>query len=88
MARLEDVKVNCQFENRGIGSMLVKEAIAECKRRGHKGIDGYLSRKDIDHLPKLMHFYKILGFSVELYKRERHEGIGKIELFFDDPSAG
>lgn len=84
MARLEDVRVNSRFENRGIGTMLVKESIAECKRRGHKGIDGYLSSVDRDHLSKLIHFYKKLGFSVEVYEREQREGIGKLEMLFDD----
>ena len=51
-ALLADVRVDGPVENRGLGSMLVRTAIEECKRRGHKGIDGYLSDVDRDHFPK------------------------------------
>lgn len=82
VARLEDVRVNCQFENRGIGFMLVRTAISECKRRGHNGIEGNLGAVDRGHLPKLIHFYEKLGFSVVLYDEEQIAGIGEIEMAF------
>ena len=66
MAFLNDVRVDTHIANRGLGSMLVREAIEECIRRGHKGIDGYLSSADSDHFPKLMHFYKKLGILCRL----------------------
>ena len=43
MAHLMDVEVNERMENRGAGSMLVGQAIEECKRRGHEGIEGEIS---------------------------------------------
>lgn len=87
MARLSDVRIDASVENRGLGSMLVREAIKECKRRGHAGIDGYLSSVDWDHFPKLKHFYKKLGFSVGFYPEDhpdyRFDRVGKIEMLFD-----
>lgn len=88
MAHLVDVRVDAPLENRGMGSMLVREAVKECKRRGHKGMDGYLSYVDKDHFPKLKYFYEKLGFSVKFndakhsdYKSSR---AGKIEIIFDN----
>ena len=87
MAFLGDVRVNQRFENRGVGSMLVEEAIAECKRRGHVGIEGRLSEADRDHFGKLEHFYTKLGFSVVFYRLEAPEyrelGPGKVALEFE-----
>ena len=67
--------------------MLVGEAIKECKRRGHEGIEGHLSSADSDHFDKLKHFYQRLGFSVVFYEPEhpdyrRYRRVGKIELTF------
>ena len=56
----ELVEVNERMENRGAGSMLVGEAIEECKRRGHVGIEGKISSVDSDHFDKLKHFYEKL----------------------------
>ena len=86
VAFLGDVRVEEQFENRGVGSMLVEEVLAECKRRGHRGIEGSLSEVDRDHFGKLEYFYKKLGFSVVFYKCDDPEynelGPGKVELRF------
>ena len=87
MARLDDVHVCSQIENRGIGSMLVSKAIEECKRREHKGIHGNLSDEDRDHFPKLKHFYENLGFSVVIFAEDRPRNqsnwAGRIEMLFD-----
>ena len=88
MALQNDVRVDCHIENRGLGSMLVKKAIEECIRRGHKGIYGYLSEADRDRFLKLKHFYKKLGFSVVFYAEEhpdyRFDRVGTIEMVFDN----
>ena len=85
-ARLLDVQVDRYLENRGTGSMLVGEAIEECKRRGHMGIEGKISSVDSDHFDKLKHFYEKLGFSVVFYEPEhpdyRPGRVGKIEMLF------
>ena len=84
IARLADVQVDDRIENRGMGTMLVMEAIKECKRRGHVGIDGYLSIADSDHFPKLKYFYTKLGFSVVFFTDKHpdysYDRVGKIDL--------
>ena len=89
MALLTDVEINRYMENRGAGSLLVQRAIVECKRRGHKGIEGKLSSVDIDHFDKLKHFYEILGFSVVFYDPEHPDyaprRVGKVEMLFSQP---
>ena len=91
MAFLNDVRVDSRIENRGLGSMLVRRAIEECIRRGHKGICGYLSDVDIGHFQQLKHFYKKLGFSVGFYAAEhpdyRFDRVGKIEMCFNNVRA-
>ena len=88
MAHLTDVRVERRMENRGTGSMLVRRVIEECKRRGHKGIKGDLSRKDSDHFDKLKHLYEKLGFTVIFYEPEhpdyRNPWDGKITLVFGE----
>ena len=84
IARLAYVQVDDRIENRGMGTMLVREAVKECKRRGHRGIDGYLSSADSDHFLKLKHFYTNLGFSVVFFTEKHpdysHDRVGKIEM--------
>ena len=88
MARLADVRVDGPIENRGLGAMLVRKTIEECKRRGHKGMYGYLSDVDIGHFPKLEYFYRKLGFSVSFCDMTRpdyrYSRAGKIEMVFDN----
>lgn len=85
-AYLTDVLVPNKWENRGIGSMLIREAIRECKRIGNKGIEGNLSSADKSRLDKLTHFYRKLGFSVCIFEPgtpKYDRGIfGEIEMIF------
>ena len=87
MAFLNDVRVDGRIENRGMGSMLVRAAIEECKRRGHKGLYGHFSEVDFDHFSKLKYFYEKLGFSVVFYGTRHPEykytRAGKIEMAFN-----
>ena len=89
MACLLDVEVNERMENRGAGSMLVGQAIEECKRRGHEGIEGEISFVDSDHFDKLKYFYEKMGFSFVIYDSEHPNygstRVGKIEVFFSLP---
>lgn len=88
MAHLTDVEVEKWAENRGVGSMLVQRAIEECKRRGHKGMEGDLSGVDADHFDKLKYFYEKLGFTVTFFGREpsdiRKSWAGNIEIIFGE----
>ena len=85
-AFLIDLQVANWLENRGAGSMLVKEAIAECKRRGNKGIRGNLSSSDEDHFDKLKYFYDKLGFTVRFFEPNRpgysRSKMGEVEMIF------
>ena len=86
IARLVDVLVPNNLENRGTGSMLVSDAIEECKRRGHTGIDGDIIRSDQRSLNRLKHLYEKLGFSVEFFDTDNSvDGgrvVGKISMMF------
>ena len=86
MAILEDVQVHEDMENRGVGSILVKVAIAECKTRGHRGITGLLSSQDAYNFDKLKYFYEKLGFSVTFFGADNTQSSsrwqGKVELVF------
>ena len=88
IARLNDIQVDAPFENRGMGSMLVREALEICKRLGQEGMDGDLSIVDSDHFDKLRHFYEKLGFSVVFYSPGdpdyRISRVGKIEMLFNN----
>ena len=88
MAFVNDVRVDRRIEDRGLGSMLVRESIKECMRRGHKGMQGNLSNADRVRFPKLKHFYEKLGFSVVIYSEDQpstqSRGAGKIEMVFED----
>ena len=92
IARLNDLQVGAPFENRGMGSMLVREALEICQRLGQEGMDGDLSIVDSDHFDKLKHFYEKLGFSVIFYSPGdpdyRISRVGKIDIKFENVKAG
>lgn len=67
MARLDDIRVDEEVENQGVGSRLLSEIITTCRKRGHVGIEGELSIVDSDHFDKLTHFYEKFGFTVTFH---------------------
>lgn len=84
MALLENIEV--QPENRGIGTLLLKAIIEDCKERGHKGLEGFLSAADRDHFDKLEYWYSTNGFSVEFYEQEAvqtPDKLGRVWIMFD-----
>ena len=87
MGFLNDVLGDSRIENRGLGSMLIGEAIGACIRRGHIGMQGYLSEVDAGHFSKLKYFYEKRGFSVVFWDVRhpdyRFDRVGKIETVFD-----
>ena len=91
MAYLTDVRIDKRLENRGVGSMLVQRAIEECKRRGHKDMEGDLSDVDRGHFDKLKHFYEKLGFSVVFHELNNPDyrpwQAGKIEMIFGETNT-
>ena len=85
-AFLIDVQVNKWLENRGAGSMLVREAIAECKQRGNKSMLGNLAASDEDHFDKLEHFYRKLRFDIRFFDPSMPgyscSKMGEVEIVF------
>lgn len=71
---LEDIIVEEHLENQCLGSVLLTALIDRAKERNIYRITGLLSRKDIDHLDKLKHFYKKNNFEVDLYEDNRAVG--------------
>ena len=73
-------------ENKGIGSMLLGEAILECRHRGVKRITGDLSVVDEDHFDELKCAYKKHGFTVHFFDADTinrntyKSNLGKVEL--------
>ena len=65
--RISDWKVPELYENRGIGSMLLREAILECRHRGVNRITGELTEADRDHFDKLKYIYEKKGFFVRFF---------------------
>ena len=88
IARLMDVVVDGEVQDRGVGTMLIKAAMNDCKRLGSMGMDGKISSVDENHFPKLKHIYEKLGFSFVLYDSDQSNGksntVGEIEIRFDD----
>ena len=84
--KIRDWRVPERYENRGIGSMLISEAILECRYRDVKRITGDLSAVDKDHFDKLKYIYKKHGFTVRFFdpntiKRNSNKiKLGEVEL--------
>ena len=87
MARLEDITVSQEVENRGVGTLLLKAIIEDCRQRGHTGIEGDLSDTDREHFDKLEYWYPQNGFSIKFYdkaERRRNRGKpGRVWMMFD-----
>lgn len=66
-----DIKSN--VENRGYGSLVLKNIIKQAKEIGVKEVVGNLSKIDSDHFDKLEYFYSKHGFDVSFYN-SRTEG--------------
>jgi hypothetical protein len=74
-----------QFENRGIGQLLLARVEYWAFTNGIKKLEGFLSQNDKGHFDKLEHFYLRRGWSFKLLldsdpKPERHSyAIGIVE---------
>ena len=66
-----DIKSN--VENRGYGSLVLKNIIKQAKEIGVKEVVGNLSKIDSNHFDKLEYFYSKHGFDVSFYN-SRTEG--------------
>lgn len=54
------------IENKGYGSILLRNAIKVANQLGCKTITGNLSEVDSDHFDKLRHLYEKYGFKVDI----------------------
>ena len=75
-AVLLDIRIDEEVENRGVGTLLLKAIIEDCKLQGHVGIEGDLSETDRDHFDKLAHWYPKNGFTIEFYDEEEIQQAG------------
>ncbi len=66
-AYLNDIQVSPQYENKDVGSLLLKFIEAWEINNGVVAIEGDLCRKDEDHFDKLEHFYKKNGWTFTLF---------------------
>lgn len=53
--------------NKGYGSRLMEELLEYAKDNNFVGIEGNLSKEDLDHKDRLHHFYRKFGFIITEY---------------------
>ena len=63
---LEDIEMADSFINQGLGSMLLNALLDIAKKRNIRRITGEISRVDIGHIERLVHFYEKRNFEVIL----------------------
>lgn len=81
-AKLQDLKIDSNLENKGIGSALLTLIEIWAKKYGVNKIVGNLSEVDANHLDKLRYFYNKHGYNFLMYEPEKIGDsimIGKIE---------
>lgn len=54
----------CKQNNKGYGSVMMKELLNYARQNGFMYIDGWLSEVDYDHKERLYHFYQKFGFEI------------------------
>ncbi len=62
---IHDVQVSARYERRGIGTALVRAAIALARRRGARELRGHVTNDDAKSHPFLAQWYARLGFTVQ-----------------------
>ncbi len=81
-AKLEDLEIDSNLENKGIGSSLLMLIEIWVKNHGVNKIIGDLSDVDADHLGKLKHFYNKHGYIFRLHntgKKGASIMVGEVE---------
>ncbi|MFS0749836.1 GNAT family N-acetyltransferase [Oceanobacillus sp. 1P07AA] len=63
---LADIDIEEYLSNYGFGSILLSTLIEIAKNRKINSISGWISNVDIDHIERLVHFYKKHNFEVIL----------------------
>jgi len=65
-AKIEDFVILQKYENRGIGSLLLKFICSWARKHNIKRVFGEISLVDSDHFDKLSHLYKKHGYTFQL----------------------
>lgn len=63
---LEDIEMGDSLVNQGFGSILLTTLIDIANKRNINRITGEISRVDIDHVERLVHFYRKHNFEVHM----------------------
>ena len=77
-AYLGDIDIPKRYVSIGIGTRLIKLFEDKCFRRGIKEIKGDLSKVDLDHKDRLLHFYDKNGYQITYENDENPNYWGKI----------
>ena len=56
--------IDCTKNNKGYGSLMMKNLIEIAKQNNISCIDGWLAKTDRDHADRLYHFYEKFGFQI------------------------
>jgi GNAT superfamily N-acetyltransferase len=63
---LADIDIKEHMFNKGYGSILLSNLVNIAKKRDVSIISGWISRVDINHIERLLHFYQKHGFEIIL----------------------
>lgn len=58
--------ITCSKNNKEYGSLMMKTLVEFAKDGQYDYIDGWLSKSDLDHKDRLLHFYRKFGFKIIL----------------------
>ena len=72
--------IECKNNNRGYGSVMMKELIEYSIQNGFTHIRGWLSKVDYAHKDRLYHFYQKFGFEIIQNEEEMKFADIKLEL--------
>lgn len=56
--------ITCSKNNKGFGSLMMNTLVEFAKDGQYDYIDGWLSKIDLDHKDRLLHFYRKFGFEI------------------------
>ncbi len=71
--------IECKKNNRGYGSVMMKELIEYSRQNEVAHINGWLSKADYGHKDRLYHFYQKFGFKII----QNEEGIKFADIKLD-----
>lgn len=75
---IQDILIDKEYRNKGVGSLLLKEIITEAEKRDFQKISGKMSLADTDNYDVLKHFYTKNGFNVMVNREEAKGSVEKM----------